>query len=145
MAAVGRARQLLDDQCAACHNAAGTGDRARGIPNLTDGEWLYGSGREAIRSQLWNGRNGVMPTWEARFSPETIKALCEVSLRRLKTDVIDLYYLHRWDKKVPIEESVGAMADLVRVGKVRTIGLSEVSAPTIRRAPGELEAKSSMQ
>ncbi len=66
--------------------------------------------------------------------PETIKALCEVSLRRLKTDVIDLYYLHRWDRKVPIEDSVGALADLVQAGKIRTIGLSEVSAPTLRRA-----------
>jgi aryl-alcohol dehydrogenase-like predicted oxidoreductase len=66
--------------------------------------------------------------------PEVILANCDESLQRLETDVIDLYYLHRWDKKVPIEESVGAMADLVRQGKVRTIGLSEVSAPTIRRA-----------
>jgi aryl-alcohol dehydrogenase-like predicted oxidoreductase len=66
--------------------------------------------------------------------PEVITSNCDESLQRLKTDVIDLYYLHRWDKKVPIEESVGAMADLVRAGKVRTIGLSEVSAPTIRRA-----------
>ena len=66
--------------------------------------------------------------------PETIKALCEVSLKRLKTDVIDLYYLHRWDQKVPIEDSVGALAELVAAGKIRTIGLSEVSAPTLRRA-----------
>jgi aryl-alcohol dehydrogenase-like predicted oxidoreductase len=66
--------------------------------------------------------------------PETIKALCDVSLRRLKTEVIDLYYLHRWDRQVPIEESVGALADLVKAGKIRTIGLSEVSAPTLRRA-----------
>ncbi len=66
--------------------------------------------------------------------PDTIARTCEDSLRRLKTDVIDLYYLHRWDKKVPIEESVGALADLVRQGKVRTIGLSEVSATTLRRA-----------
>ncbi|PZQ64365.1 MAG: aldo/keto reductase [Phenylobacterium zucineum] len=66
--------------------------------------------------------------------PETIKALCDVSLKRLKTDVIDLYYLHRWDQKVPIEDSVGALADLVKAGKIRTIGLSEVSAATLRRA-----------
>ena len=65
---------------------------------------------------------------------ETIARTCEDSLRRLKTDVIDLYYLHRWDKKVPIEDSVGALADLVRQGKIRTIGLSEVSAATLRRA-----------
>ena len=66
--------------------------------------------------------------------PATIKSTCEDSLRRLQTDVIDLYYLHRWDKKVPIEDSVGALGDLVRQGKIRSIGLSEVSAATLRRA-----------
>ncbi len=66
--------------------------------------------------------------------PETVKATCEDALRRLQTEVIDLYYLHRWDKKVPIEDSVGALADLVREGKIRSIGLSEVSAPTLRKA-----------
>ncbi|MBI2771264.1 MAG: aldo/keto reductase [Burkholderiales bacterium] len=66
--------------------------------------------------------------------PEAVRRNCEDSLRRLQTDVIDLYYLHRWDKKVPIEDSVGAMSDLVRAGKVRAIGLSEVSAATLRRA-----------
>ncbi len=66
--------------------------------------------------------------------PSTIKATCEASLKRLKTEVIDLYYLHRWDKKVPIEESVGAMGDLVRQGKIRSIGLSEVSAATLAKA-----------
>jgi len=66
--------------------------------------------------------------------PATIKATCDDSLRRLQTEVIDLYYLHRWDKRVPIEDSVGALADLVRAGKVRAIGLSEVSAATLRKA-----------
>ena len=66
--------------------------------------------------------------------PETIRKNCEDSLRRLQTDVIDLYYLHRWDKKVPIEDSVGGMSRLVEEGKVRTLGLSEVSAATLRRA-----------
>ena len=66
--------------------------------------------------------------------PEAIRRDCENSLRNLQTDVIDLYYLHRWDKKVPIEESVGALGRLVEQGKVRTIGLSEVSAATIRKA-----------
>ncbi len=66
--------------------------------------------------------------------PATIKATCEAALRRLQTDTIDLYYLHRWDKQVPIEDSVGALADLVREGKIRSIGLSEVSASTLRRA-----------
>jgi aryl-alcohol dehydrogenase-like predicted oxidoreductase len=66
--------------------------------------------------------------------PETVRKNCEDSLKRLQTDVIDLYYLHRWDKKVPIEDSVGAMSDLVRAGKVQAIGLSEVSAATLRKA-----------
>jgi aryl-alcohol dehydrogenase-like predicted oxidoreductase len=69
--------------------------------------------------------------------PETIRQTCEDALRRLQTDVIDLYYLHRWDKRVPIEESVGALADLVRAGKIRSIGLSEVSADTLRKAHRE--------
>jgi aryl-alcohol dehydrogenase-like predicted oxidoreductase len=67
-------------------------------------------------------------------SPETIRRNCEDSLQRLGVEVIDLYYLHRWDKRVPIEDSVGAMADLVRAGKVRALGLSEVSAATLKRA-----------
>jgi len=66
--------------------------------------------------------------------PEAIRRNCEESLTRLGTDVIDLYYLHRWDKQVPIEDSVGLLSDLVREGKVRAIGLSEVSATTLRRA-----------
>jgi aryl-alcohol dehydrogenase-like predicted oxidoreductase len=69
--------------------------------------------------------------------PESIRRDCEESLKRLGTEVIDLYYLHRWDKAVPIEESVGAMADLLRAGKVRALGLSEVSAATLRRAHRE--------
>ncbi len=69
--------------------------------------------------------------------PATIKAQCDASLQRLQTDVIDLYYLHRWDKTVPIEESVGALADLLRAGKIRSIGLSEVSATTLRKAHAE--------
>jgi aryl-alcohol dehydrogenase-like predicted oxidoreductase len=69
--------------------------------------------------------------------PDTIKATCEAALRRLRTDIIDLYYLHRWDKSIPIEESVGAMGDLVTQGKIRHIGLSEVSAQTVRKAHRE--------
>jgi len=66
--------------------------------------------------------------------PDTIRKTCEMSLRRLQTDVIDLYYLHRWDKRVPIEDSVGALSDLVRKGHIRSVGLSEVSAATLRKA-----------
>lgn len=71
---------------------------------------------------------------EINGRPDKIKQTCDESLARLKTDVIDLYYLHRWDKRVPIEESVGALAELVAAGKIRTIGLSEVSAATLRKA-----------
>jgi len=67
-------------------------------------------------------------------SPEKIREICEESLNNLQTDVIDLYYLHRKDPKVPIEESFGAMADLIAAGKVRAVGLSEASSDTIRRA-----------
>jgi aryl-alcohol dehydrogenase-like predicted oxidoreductase len=66
--------------------------------------------------------------------PEAMRRNCEDSLKRLDTDVIDLYYLHRWDRSVPIEESVGEMARLKAEGKVRALGLSEVSAATLRRA-----------
>jgi aryl-alcohol dehydrogenase-like predicted oxidoreductase len=74
------------------------------------------------------GRRGV----DCR--PEAVKQTCEESLARLETDVIDLYYLHRRDPKVPIEDSTGALADLVRAGKIRHIGLSEVSSTTLRKA-----------
>ena len=67
-------------------------------------------------------------------SPEYAKRSCEESLQRLGVDVIDLYYLHRVDPATPIEETVGAMAELLREGKIRAIGLSEVSGATLRRA-----------
>jgi len=66
--------------------------------------------------------------------PQVLRQTVEDSLVRLRTDAVDLCYLHRWDKRVPIEDSVGALADLVRAGKIRAIGLSEVSAETLRRA-----------
>jgi len=66
--------------------------------------------------------------------PETLQRTLEDSLRRLDTDVIDLYYLHRWDKAVPIEDSIGAMAEMVESGKVRALGLSEVSVATLEKA-----------
>lgn len=74
-ASAGRGQQIYADNCVACHGANGEGDRAQGAPNLTDREWLYGSDRESIRGQIHNGRNGVMPSWEGRFSPAVIKAL----------------------------------------------------------------------
>lgn len=66
--------------------------------------------------------------------PEYVRRACENSLRRLNRDVIDLYYIHRVDSKVPIEDTIGTMSDLVREGKVRFIGISEASPATIRRA-----------
>jgi aryl-alcohol dehydrogenase-like predicted oxidoreductase len=66
--------------------------------------------------------------------PKYIKEACDASLKRLGVDVIDLYYMHRRDREVPIEDSVGAMADLVKEGKVRAIGLSEVSVETLKKA-----------
>ncbi|HKK02250.1 MAG TPA: aldo/keto reductase, partial [Desulfuromonadales bacterium] len=66
--------------------------------------------------------------------PEYVRSACEASLKRLGTDHIDLYYQHRVDPEVPIEETVGAMAELVAAGKVRYLGLSEAGAETLRRA-----------
>jgi aryl-alcohol dehydrogenase-like predicted oxidoreductase len=74
------------------------------------------------------------PGIDADGSPSAITSSCDASLRRLGTDVIDLFYLHRVDPEVPIEESVGAMASLVHAGKVRHLGLSEAAPATIRRA-----------
>jgi aryl-alcohol dehydrogenase-like predicted oxidoreductase len=71
---------------------------------------------------------------EINGRPAALRQHCEDSLTRLNTDVIDLYYLHRLDRRVPIEDSVGALSDLVAQGKVKTIGLSEVSATTLRKA-----------
>jgi len=67
-------------------------------------------------------------------SPEHVRIACEESLKRLEITTIDLYYMHRLDRNVPIENTVGAMSDLVKEGKVRYLGLSEVSADTLRRA-----------
>ena len=66
--------------------------------------------------------------------PEYLKECCDKSLKRLETEVIDLYYIHRVDADVPIEDTVGAMADLIRTGKVRALGICEAGAATIRRA-----------
>jgi len=80
------------------------------------------------QTQQPGGANGV----DGR--PEYVKAACEASLKRLGVEVIDLYYQHRVDPSVAIEETVGAMADLVKAGKVRALGLSEAKPETIRRA-----------
>lgn len=105
-------------------------------------EVLVGKALKAYRNKITlcskGGMGGVsFPDGVKRVingRPEVLRQNCEDSLARLGTDVIDLYYLHRWDKQVPIEDSVGALSDLVRAGKIREIGLSEVSAETIRKA-----------
>lgn len=78
------------------------------------------------------GADGRLSTFDG--SPAYMKTAVEASLKRLRTDVIDLYYAHRIDPNVPVEEMVGAMADLVKEGKVRFIGLSEASANSLRKA-----------
>jgi len=84
----------------------------------------FGIMRDTANPQL-RGLNG---------KPEYVQSACEASLKRLDVDVIDLYYLHRKDPATPIEETVGAMAKLIEQGKIRAIGLSEVSAATLRKA-----------
>lgn len=115
---------------------------------LLDTAALYGFGKnEALVGEALAGRReefvlaskcGMAANAEGKREingrPEVLKKTCEEALKRLRTDVIDLYYLHRWDKSVPIEDSVGALSELVVEGKVRTIGLSEVSATTLRKA-----------
>ena len=72
--------------------------------------------------------------WSISGKPEYVKSACDASLKRLGVDYIDLYYQHRVDPETPIEETVGAMAELVKAGKVKYLGLSEASPATIRRA-----------
>src|SRR3954466_7777971 len=110
---------------------------------------IYGSGKneELVGRAIKDRRQKVVlatkfgnvraPNGEflgVKGTPEYVKQACDASLKRLGTDVIDLYYQHRVDKTVPIEDTVGAMAELVKAGKVRYLGLSEASSRTIRRA-----------
>ena len=85
----------------------------------------------ASKAGMFRNAQGVR---EVDARPDVLKRTCDDALIRLQTDVIDLYYLHRWDKRVPVEDSIGALSDLVKQGKVKTIGISEVSAPTLRKA-----------
>jgi aryl-alcohol dehydrogenase-like predicted oxidoreductase len=87
-----------------------------------------------LATKFGNVRNEKGDFLGVRGDPEYVRECCDASLRRLGVEVIDLYYQHRVDKKVPIEETVGAMADLVSEGKVRHLGLSEAAPATIRRA-----------
>ena len=86
----------------------------------------------ATKFGIVRGADGAVTGFDGRA--EYVRQACDASLKRLGVDTIDLYYQHRVDPKTPIEETVGAMAELVRAGKVRHIGLSEASAETIRRA-----------
>jgi aryl-alcohol dehydrogenase-like predicted oxidoreductase len=86
----------------------------------------------ATKFAIQRGADGSVTGVSGR--PEYVKAACDDSLQRLGVDHVDLYYQHRVDPQVPIEDTVGAMADLVQAGKVRYLGLSEASAPTLRRA-----------
>ncbi len=90
--------------------------------------------RQRIQLASKCGMQGVDGKRVIDGRPDTLRATLEDSLRRLETDFIDLYYLHRWDKTVPIEDSIGAMARFVEEGKIGAIGLSEVSAATLRKA-----------
>src|SRR3954469_11693894 len=144
--------------CMGMSQAYGTADRAESIATIhraldlgvtfLDTADVYGDGHneelvgEAIAgrrdevqlatkfSLSRNGRGGM----DIDGRPENVRPRPEASLRRLGVDVIDLYYQHRVDPKVPIEDTVGAMAELVEQGKVRYLGLSEASAASIRRA-----------
>ena len=102
-------------------------------------EELVGEALEPVRDQVviatkfgWRIEDGATVGLDS--SPEQIRRVADASLRRLRTDVIDLYYQHRVDPQVPIEEVAGAVAELVQAGKVRHFGLSEAGAATIRRA-----------
>lgn len=110
---------------------------------------MYGAGHnEELVGRAIRGRDGVMLATKFGIvrdagnphargfdgRPEYVRAACEASLRRLGVETIDLYYQHRVDPQTPIEDTVGAMAELVRAGKVRFLGLSEAGADTIRRA-----------
>jgi len=105
-------------------------------------EELVGEALEPIRDQVviatkfgWRIEDGASVGLDSR--PEQIRRVAEASLKRLRTDVIDLFYQHRVDPEVPIEDVAGSVGELVQQGKVRHFGLSEASAPTIRRAHAE--------
>lgn len=117
--------------------------------NFLDTADMYGSGRneELVGRAIAGRRDKVVlatkfanvrgPKGEfvgVRGDPQYVREACDASLKRLKVDVIDLYYQHRVDPKTPIEDTVGAMGELVKAGKVKHLGLSEAAAGTIRRA-----------
>ncbi|NIP14177.1 MAG: aldo/keto reductase [Pseudomonadales bacterium] len=108
------------------------------IYGLGTNEALLGKAIAHRRSEFFLASKCVMGMRDGKRvldgRPENLKSQCDDSLKRLQTDVIDLYYMHRLDRSVPIEDSVGALAEMVAAGKIRHIGLSEMSAATLRRA-----------
>src|SRR5690348_13062834 len=133
--------QSENDAIALVHRALDLG------VNFLDTANIYGDSEIKVGKALRGRREGVVlatkfgivpgSSYQNRAvdgSPENALRCCDLSLERLGVDTIDLYYLHRVDPRVAIEETVGAMADLVRAGKVRYIGLSEAAPATVRRA-----------
>src|SRR5437762_11760690 len=144
--------------CMSMSGTYGKGDDAQSIEvvhraldlgvNFLDSSDMYGFGHnEELLGRAIRGRRGQVVvttkfgqvrTPDGRASvngrPEYVKEACDASLKRLGVDVIDLYYQHRVDPSVPIEETVGAMGELVKAGKVKALGLSEAKPETIRRA-----------
>jgi aryl-alcohol dehydrogenase-like predicted oxidoreductase len=144
--------------CMGMSQAYGTADRAESIATIhraldlgvtfLDTADVYGDGHneELVGEAIAGRRDQVQLATKFSLSrndrggmdidgrPENVRARAEASLRRLRVDVIDLYYQHRVDPRVPVEDTVGAMAELVEQGKVRHLGLSEASAASIRRA-----------
>lgn len=99
------------------------------------GKALAGRREKVILATKFGIKRGQDGSWLGiSGSPEYVKACCDASLKRLNTDYIDLYYQHRPDPDVPIEETIGAMAELVQAGKIRYIGLSEASAENLQKA-----------
>ncbi len=102
------------------------------------GRAIKGRREEVVLATKFGNVRGEDGSWlGVNGRPDYVKQACDASLQRLGTDWIDLYYQHRVDRSVPIEETVGAMADLIHAGKIKHIGLSEASAATVRRAVTE--------
>jgi aryl-alcohol dehydrogenase-like predicted oxidoreductase len=99
------------------------------------GRAIRGRRREVVLATKFGNVRGADGAWlGVNGRPEYVRSCCDASLKRLGVEVIDLYYQHRVDKETPIEDTVGAMAELVRAGKVRFLGLSEAGPETLRRA-----------